>query len=87
MIHGRIAGELSKVPYAEPTWLSPGFHSPYYSEVKRQIDCPYKSLNEVSSLFFQGHRKFQLAVRHFFDEFVYDDSTVWFLLSTRFSEG
>jgi len=34
VIHGRIAGELSKVPYAEPTWLSPGYHSPYYSEVK-----------------------------------------------------
>ena len=34
MIHGRIAGELSKVPYAEPTWLSPGYYSPYYSEVK-----------------------------------------------------
>jgi hypothetical protein len=34
VIHGRIAGELSKVPYAEPTWLSPGYYSPYYSEVK-----------------------------------------------------
>ena len=27
------AGELSKVPYAEPTWLTAGFSSPYYSEV------------------------------------------------------
>lgn len=33
VIHGRIIGELSKVPYAEPTWLSDGYHSPYYSEV------------------------------------------------------
>jgi len=55
VIHGRIAGELSKVPYAEPTWLSPGYYSPYYSE---------------------GHRKFQLAVRHFFDAVVYNDATV-----------
>ena len=33
VIHGRIAGELSKVPYGEPSWLSPGYHTPYYSEV------------------------------------------------------
>ena len=32
-IRGRVAGELSKVPYAEPTWLSEGYHSPYYTEV------------------------------------------------------
>ena len=38
VIHGRIAGQLSKVPYAEPTWLSSGYHSPYYSEVK-SINC------------------------------------------------
>lgn len=28
-------GELSKVPYAEPTWLSDGFKSPYYSDNHR----------------------------------------------------
>lgn len=33
VIHSRIAGELSKVPYAEPTWLADGYHSPYYTEV------------------------------------------------------
>lgn len=32
-IHPRAAGALSKVPYAEPTWLTPGFHSPYYKDV------------------------------------------------------
>ena len=37
VIHGRIAGELSRVPYAEPTWLSPGYYSPYYSEVKDKL--------------------------------------------------
>lgn len=30
-------GELSKVPYAEPTWLCDGFHSPYYTENHRQF--------------------------------------------------
>ncbi|PPQ69162.1 hypothetical protein CVT26_003536 [Gymnopilus dilepis] len=52
-IHGRIAGELSKVPYGEPSWLADGYYSPYYSE---------------------GHRKFQKAVRQFFDEVVYPDA-------------
>ncbi|KAI0037722.1 acyl-CoA dehydrogenase NM domain-like protein [Auriscalpium vulgare] len=31
-IVGRVNGALSKVPYAEPTWLSDGYHSPYYTE-------------------------------------------------------
>src|SRR3954464_6222406 len=33
-IHDRIPGEISKVPYAEPTWLSKGYHSPYYTDVR-----------------------------------------------------
>lgn len=37
------AGELSKVPYAEPTWLSPGFFSPYYSEVSGLQNSPEHS--------------------------------------------
>ncbi|KAJ7621209.1 acyl-CoA dehydrogenase/oxidase [Roridomyces roridus] len=42
-------GDLSRVPYGEPTWLSSGFHSPYYTD---------------------RHRKFQTAVRTFFEEVV-----------------
>lgn len=30
-------GALSRVPYAEPTWLSPGFHSPYYHDGHRRF--------------------------------------------------
>jgi len=30
----REVGALSKVPYAEPTWLIEGYHSPYYKEVR-----------------------------------------------------
>jgi hypothetical protein len=26
-------GEVSLVPYAEPTWLTPGYYSPYFKEV------------------------------------------------------
>lgn len=28
-------GALSSVPYAEPTWLTPGFHNPYYNDNHR----------------------------------------------------
>jgi hypothetical protein len=30
-------GELSQVPYAEPTWLSRGYYSPYYSDGHRKF--------------------------------------------------
>ncbi|KAF9645568.1 acyl-CoA dehydrogenase NM domain-like protein [Thelephora ganbajun] len=29
-------GEVSLVPYAEPTWLTPGYHSPYFKETHRR---------------------------------------------------
>lgn len=32
-LHSRVVGELSRVPYAEPTWLSEGYYSPYHNEV------------------------------------------------------
>jgi len=33
VIHGRVPGTISKVPYAEPTWLVEGYRSPYFSDV------------------------------------------------------
>ena len=32
-IFSRIPGALSTVPYAEPTWLTAGYYSPYFKEV------------------------------------------------------
>ena len=32
-IYGKLAGANSDVPYAEPSWLSEGYHSPYFKEV------------------------------------------------------
>ncbi|GAA6034796.1 hypothetical protein JCM8097_009303 [Rhodosporidiobolus ruineniae] len=32
-------GTLSPVPYAEPTWLSEGFNSPYYNESHRSLQA------------------------------------------------
>lgn len=37
VIYSNITGQLSKVPYAEPTWLSDGYYSPYYSEVSNSF--------------------------------------------------
>jgi Cytochrome b5-like Heme/Steroid binding domain len=33
-IQSRGGAAISKVPFAEPTWLAEGYHSPYYKEVK-----------------------------------------------------
>ncbi|KAI0787905.1 acyl-CoA dehydrogenase NM domain-like protein [Fomes fomentarius] len=37
VVHSNIPGELSKVPYAEPLGLTPGYHSPYYTENHRKF--------------------------------------------------
>ncbi|TFK45377.1 acyl-CoA dehydrogenase NM domain-like protein [Heliocybe sulcata] len=42
-IVARVKGELSKVPYAEPTWLSEGYYSPYYKDTHRALQ---KALRE-----------------------------------------
>ena len=33
-------GELSKVPYGEPTWLTPGYYSPYFNEAR--VSYPWR---------------------------------------------
>lgn len=39
IIKARADGALSEVPYAEPSWLSTGYSSPYYKEVSRLGLC------------------------------------------------
>lgn len=72
VIHSRIVGAISDVPYAEPTWLSAGYHSPYYTEVS----CHSHLYGVLSEIFAQSHRKFQKAMRRFADEIIYDDAQV-----------
>ncbi|KIK63162.1 hypothetical protein GYMLUDRAFT_483557 [Collybiopsis luxurians FD-317 M1] len=36
-LHPPAIGDISKVPYAEPTWLTEGYYSPYYSETHREL--------------------------------------------------
>ncbi|KAG6874603.1 hypothetical protein C0993_000195, partial [Termitomyces sp. T159_Od127] len=65
-IHGRIPGEISTVPYAEPTWLAEGYHSAYFTEA-RLFECQrLASLLHFTS-FQQNHRQFHKAIRQFFD--------------------
>ena len=52
-ITSRVIGQVSDVPYAEPTWLAKGFKSPYYND---------------------SHRRFQKAMREFFDNVVYAEA-------------
>lgn len=39
-------GELSNVPYAEPTWLTRGFYSPYYSDNHRRFHISVREFFE-----------------------------------------
>ncbi|KAJ7494664.1 acyl-CoA dehydrogenase/oxidase [Mycena galericulata] len=57
-IKSHVPGSLSAVPYAEPTWLSQGYHTPYYKDVWQLLH----------------HRRFQAAVRKFVDEVVFPDA-------------
>jgi len=36
-IVSNVPGQLSEVPYAEPTWLSKGYHTPYYKETHQRF--------------------------------------------------
>ncbi len=48
LIKPLAADEISQVPYAEPSWLSPGFSSPYYNETHRRFQKAMRRLvNEV----------------------------------------
>lgn len=50
-LYGKIPGSISKVPYAEPTWLTEGYTTPYYTEVIESyraiistlLTCPYRA--------------------------------------------
>ncbi|KAF8962776.1 acyl-CoA dehydrogenase [Flammula alnicola] len=58
VIYGRVVGELSKVPYAEPTWLSEGYHSPYYTENHRVFQkAVRKFIDEVITPDAQAHEE------------------------------
>lgn len=72
VVVARVAGALSKVPYAEPTWLTDGYHSPYFKEVS--IARQLKLFCSGSRLVPQSHKKLQRAMRQFVDEVVYPDA-------------
>lgn len=65
-------GDISLVPYAEPTWLTPGYYSPYFKEVwewdhaSEGLCSPYIPL--------QTHRKYQKAIRKFMDNVITPDA-------------
>ncbi|KAL0064845.1 hypothetical protein AAF712_008242 [Marasmius tenuissimus] len=39
-------GSISEVPFAEPTWLSKGYYSPYYNESHRRVQQAMRKFNE-----------------------------------------
>ena len=48
LIKPLAADAISQVPYAEPSWLRPGFSSPYHNETHRRFQKAMRRLvNEV----------------------------------------
>ncbi|KAG5652333.1 hypothetical protein H0H81_005401 [Sphagnurus paluster] len=45
-IFPRSIGALSKVPYAEPTWLTEGYYSPYYKDHHRRFQVVFRKFVE-----------------------------------------
>lgn len=39
-------GDISKVPYAEPTWLTPGYYSPYFSESHKKLQTAMRKFTD-----------------------------------------
>ncbi|KAG6888919.1 hypothetical protein C0995_004932 [Termitomyces sp. Mi166 len=60
-IFPRAVGALSKVPYAEPTWLTEGYYSPYYKD------------GSLLMTTIQHHRRFQVAFRKFVETVLLPD--------------
>ncbi|KAG6857225.1 hypothetical protein H0H87_007644 [Tephrocybe sp. NHM501043] len=46
-IFPRALGALSKVPYAEPTWLTEGYFSPYYKDHHRRFQAEFRKFVET----------------------------------------
>ena len=56
VLHGRVSGALSTIPYGEPTWLTQGYYSPYYKEASyKSIKAYYYS----SLLLYRAIRSFR----------------------------
>ncbi|KIM39789.1 hypothetical protein M413DRAFT_446715 [Hebeloma cylindrosporum] len=45
-IFPRASGELSKIPYAEATWLTSGYFSPYYKDHHRKFQAAFRKFVE-----------------------------------------
>ncbi|KAI5892017.1 acyl-CoA dehydrogenase NM domain-like protein [Schizophyllum commune H4-8] len=66
----REPGAVSKVPYAEPTWLSSGYHTPYYKDYHRTFQTAFrKFIEEVVLPDAQKHEEDgKRPSQHVFDE-------------------
>ncbi|KAI3617962.1 acyl-dehydrogenase [Moniliophthora roreri] len=69
-INTNPTASLSDVPFAEPTWLTKGYSSPYFNEV-RSSRTAYTSCDSYN---LQSHRRLQVAIRKFNEEVVFPDA-------------
>lgn len=72
VMQARTPGQLSKVPFAEPTWLSEGYHSPYYKEASIFLYFRFYCAHIQGRI--QSHRRLQQAMRQLVDDVIYPDA-------------
>lgn len=70
------SGAISKVPYAEPTWLVEGYHSPYYTEARAHMGPPSVSQSHDAP---QSSRRATSGSRKLFAS----SSMTWCILTPR----
>lgn len=83
-----VPGEPSSVPYAEPAWLSPGYHSPYYTDSHRKFQKAARKffeevvLPDAVKCEENGKRISQEVVDKLWCASFRDDSLVFFIKSS-----
>ena len=60
------------VPYAEPSWLSPAYQSPYYNDVCSIIS--FTLTQKFIIIIKQSHKALQKWMRKFVDEIIIPDA-------------
>ena len=73
-------GDLSQVPYGEPTWLTPQFKSPYYKESHRRLQRAMRVW--VETVLMPEAQEKELSGKYISDEMIQEMGSVLLLIAT-----
>ncbi|RDB26250.1 Isovaleryl-CoA dehydrogenase, mitochondrial [Hypsizygus marmoreus] len=83
-IFPRSVGTLSKVPYAEPTWLTEGYYSPYYKDYHRRFQVAFRKFVE-EVLIPDAHAREEDGKRP--SQYVFDEMAKLNIIAMRLGPG